>query len=320
MSTKKRVLRVGCISLLLLGFVGYFAFSTFFFPPLEGRFKADVAGLIPRSVDVYLARADLKAAFDKFPTLAVADDLKNNEALNAFWESPTWEELDAKNKITTTLANAKKELDKLPLGLDVLDIAAGEELAFAANFKESGPRQPGLDSTEWAAYARVSRWGKLAVSALKHPGLIGLDKQGISVQQAGDVFTVSGGQLKEPIHVSRVLDVVIAGTSLDLVQEAGRLEVSGSEGSLFLAAPYADSIASVDRDRNQRDIEVQFNVREMRERFGWTKPWPDPASERFAPAFFGRLLPIAAVRRLLGVIDFDYGVSVDLDGEFSSEL
>ena len=55
MSAKKRVLRVGCISLLLLAFVGYFAFSTLLFPPFEGKFKAHVSGLIPRNVDVYLA-------------------------------------------------------------------------------------------------------------------------------------------------------------------------------------------------------------------------------------------------------------------------
>ena len=45
MNLKKRLLKLGCISLLLLSFVGYFAFSTFVFSPLEGR-STRTAGLI----------------------------------------------------------------------------------------------------------------------------------------------------------------------------------------------------------------------------------------------------------------------------------
>ncbi|QDV08942.1 hypothetical protein Poly30_44980 [Planctomycetes bacterium Poly30] len=315
MSAKQRVLRVGCISLLLLGFVGYFAFSTFFFPLFEGRFKADVAGLIPRTVDVYLAREDLEAAFDGFPTLAVAEELKDNTALRTYLESPEWQRLNAEKGITKTFEDVKSQLAQLPLGIDLLDIAGGEDLALAANFVGSG-----IQGTEWAVYARASRYGKLAVSALKHPGLIGLEKQGLSASQSGEIITLTGGQLAKPIHIARILDVIVAGTSLALVQEAVNLEAARSEGSLLLAAPYADSIASVDRNDDKRDIEVQFDLRKMREQCGMTKPWPDPASNQFAPAFFGRLLPVAAVRRLLGIIDFDHGLSVDLSGEFSSEL
>ncbi len=315
MSRKQRVLRVGCISLLLLAFVGYFGFSTFFFPPFEGRFKADVAGLIPRNVDVYLSREDLDAAFDKFPTLTVAEELKDNTAVNTYLESPEWAKLDAEHGITDSLADLQKQLDQLPLGLDVLDIAAGDDLAVAANFTGRG-----MEGTEWAVYARASRYGKLAVSFLKHPGLIGLEKQGMSASESEGVITLTGGQLKDPIHVARVLDVVIAGTSLNLVQEALRLEGARSEGSLLLAAPYSDSIASLDRNDKKRDIEIQFNLRKMREQWGMTEPWPDPAAERFGPAFLGRLLPVAAVRRLLGIVDFDQGLGVNLSGEFSSEL
>ncbi|MFT5732784.1 MAG: hypothetical protein ACJA0P_001899 [Planctomycetota bacterium] len=315
MSTKKRVLRVGCISLLLLGFVGYFAFSTFFFPPLEGRFKADIAGLIPRNVDVYLAREDLQAAFDGFPTLAVAEELKGNTALTEYLESPEWKKLDAEEGITKALEDVKVQLAQLPLGLDLLDIAGAKDLALAANFTGQG-----IEGTEWAVYARASRYGKLAVSALKHPGLIGLEKQGLSAVMAGEVITLSGGQLKQPIYLTRILDVIVAGTSLTLVQEAVNLEGARSEGSLLLAAPYSDAIGSLDRNKDKRDIEIQFNLRKMREQWGMNTPWPDPASNRFGQAFAGRLLPVAAVRRLLGILDFDHGLSVDLSGEFSSEL
>ncbi len=315
MSAKKRVLRVGCISLLLLAFVGYFAFSTLLFPPFEGKFKADVAGLIPRNVDVYLARADLEAAFDEFPTLAVAEQLKDNTALNAFLESAEWQKFDESKKLTVNLDKIRKQLDQLPLGIELLDIAAGEEVALAANFTGEG-----MDGTEWAIYARASRYGKLGVSALKHAKLLGLEKRGINAAESGGIISLSGGQIQKTIHVTRILDIIVAGTSRRLVEQAVELEGARSEGSLLLAAPYADSIASVTRNDKKRDIEVQYNLRKMRDQWGLTDPWLDPKSERFLPAFLGRLLPVAAIRRLLGIVDFDEGLNLNLSGEFSSEL
>ncbi len=314
MSRKKRLLRVGCVTLALVAFVGYFTFSTFFFSPLEGRFKPDIAGLIPRTVDVYLARADLETAFSSFPDLAVADDLQKNPGVQAFLQSPEWAAFERENNIQETLENVRAEMAKLPLGLDVLDIAGGEDIALAANFAGKG-----IEDSEWAVYARASFYGKLAVSALRHPGLLGLKKQGMEATSADGVVTLSGGQLTEPLHVARVRDVIIAGSSLSLVQSAIQLESARSEDSLLLAAPYGDAILSRERATNQRDIEVQFDLRKMRETWGMTKPWLDPKSERTQVAFAARLLPLEAVRRVLGVVDLDQGIDIGLVGEFSTE-
>lgn len=315
MSRKKRFLRAGCITLFVIAFVGYFAFSTLFFSPHEGRFKAPIAGLIPRDVDVYLSRTDLKAAFDGFPKLAIEDEVAENPAVKTFFGSPTWDKFNRANNVEKTLADIEKQLAQIPLGIDVLGVLGGKEISVAAEF--TGTR---AEDTEWAVYARASFLGKLAVSSLKHPRLIGLEKQGISATQEGDVITLTGPKLKAPIYVTRILDVVVAGTSRKLVDRAPALELARSEDSLYLAAPYADSILQVDRNPKKRDIEIQFNVRKMREAWNLSKPWPDPASEQFGSAFMGRLLPMMAVRRVLGVVDFDEGVSVDLSGEFSSEM
>ncbi len=315
MSRKKRVLRAGCITLFVIAFVGYFAFSTFFFSPHEGRFRGPIAGLIPRDVDVYLARADLQAAFDGFPKLAIQDDVADNPAVKTFFSSPTWDEFNKKNNVDKTLADIEEQLSQIPLGLDILGIIGGKEVALAAEFTGSK-----AEDTEWAVYARASFLGKLAVSSLKHPGLIGLEKQGLTAAQDGDVITLTGAKLKAPIHVTRIRDVIVAGTSRSLVDRAPALELARSEDSLFMGAPYADSIQRVERNEKKRDIEVQFNVRKMREAWNLSKPWPDPASEQFGSAFMGRLLPMMAVRRVLGVIDFDEGLSLDLAGEFSSEM
>lgn len=315
MSRKKRVLRAGCITLLVLAFLGYFAFSTFFFPPHSGRFKADIAGLIPRDVDFYFARAELESAFDGFPNFAVADQLKDNPAAEAFFGSPEWQEFQREKGIEEMLANVEKELEALPLGLDLFDIIGGEDLALAGDFAGTSAAE-----SEWVLVGRASFWGKLAVSALKHPGLIGLDSQGIEASTSDEVTTLTGPELERPIHVTRIDDVVVAGTSRRLVDRSRELEIGGSKDSLLLAAPYADSIGSVERDDEQRDIEVQVNVHKLREQWGLQEPFLDPAAERFTPAFMARLLPVPAVRRVLGVIDFDEGVSIDLSGDFSTEL
>ncbi|MEE2610410.1 MAG: hypothetical protein VX992_07010, partial [Acidobacteriota bacterium] len=49
-----------------------FAFSTYFFSPFEGGLDADVAGLVPRRVQFFAAKAHLDRDFDPFPRLASA--------------------------------------------------------------------------------------------------------------------------------------------------------------------------------------------------------------------------------------------------------
>ncbi len=315
MSRKKRILRAGLIALLLLTFVGYFAFATLFFPPIEGGFSSKISGLIPRDVDLYVGRAELRQSFDAFPRLTVAKELEENPAVETFLESPTWTELERANRIEETLAEIEAQLEQLPLGLDVLDVIGGEEIAVAADFEGQG-----VDATDWAVYARASFWGKLAVSALKHPGLLGLADQGLEAARDGDVITLSGVGVRRPIHVIRVRDIIVAGTSRRLVDRAPELEVNGSQDSLLLAAPYGDFIMREGRDKQERDFEIQLNVAKLRETQGFSKPLLDPGAEVFGESFLARLLPLPAIRRLIGILDLDEGLSADLHGELSTEL
>ena len=51
MKLKSRILKILSIVLLVVLFLGYFAFSTFLFSPVESDFEYDVSALIPRDVD-----------------------------------------------------------------------------------------------------------------------------------------------------------------------------------------------------------------------------------------------------------------------------
>lgn len=316
MSRKKRLLRVGCIALGLLGFVGYVGFSTFVFPPFEGRFKAGVAGLVPRTVDFFVGRAGLREAFTEFPRLAVLDELQGHPALDAFVDSPEWADFKRANGVDEGLAQLDAALAKLPLGLDPLGIFGGKEIAAAGTFVGQG-----WERTDWAVYGRVSRVGKLALAALRYPKLLKLEQQGLEVQAEGGVFTLTGSSLKRPIHVARIRDVVVAGTAADLVKQALTLADTGSQDSLLLAAPYGEHVLGLaNRDPKRRDFEVVLDVRALREKWGMTKPWPNVGSQRFLPAFTGRMFQLGATNRVLGVLGFDSGLALDLFGEFSSEL
>ncbi|MEZ6015771.1 MAG: hypothetical protein R3F49_11690 [Planctomycetota bacterium] len=316
MSGKKRLLRAGCITLVLLGLVGYFGFSTLLFPPFEGRFKPTIAGIVPRSVDFFVSRTDLASAFSKFPQLKVVDELKGHPGFEAFLDSPTWADFKRANGVDEGLAQLDAALKQIPLGLDPLGIFGGKELAIAGNFVGVG-----VDHTDWAVYGRVSRAGKLAVAALRYPGLLKLEQQGLKVEQEGDVFTLSGSSFKRPISVSRVRDIVVAGTSAALVKEAVTLSDTGSQDSLLLAAPYGEHVIGLPgRDPKRRDFELVLDVRSLREKWGMVKPWPDAKSQSFGEALAGRLFQIGATNRVFGIVNFEAGVAVDLFGEFSSEL
>lgn len=316
MSFKKRLLRAGCISLVVLGLVGYFLFSTLLFPPFEGRFKAGVAAVVPRSVDLFVGRVGLEDLFSEFPRLRVLDDLKGNAGFEAFQDSPQWEEFARTNGVAEGLAQLEAALEQIPLGLEPLGIFGGKEVALAATFTGKG-----WDKTDWAVYGRVSRFGKLAVAALRYPGLLKLERQGLAVERTGDVFKLSGSSFPRPIHLARVRDIVVAGPSEALVRQALTLADTGSQDSLLLAASYGEHVLGLEsRDPKKRDFEVVLDVKALREKWGMSKAWPDPASHDFLTAFLARLVQLGSVNRVFGVLEFDAGVALDVRGDFSSEL
>jgi hypothetical protein len=311
---KKRLLKVGCTTLLVLLFVAYFTFSTFFFSPFEGRWPHDVAGLIPRQVDFYAAKAGLEDTFDGFPRLAVMNQIERTDAWSAYEDSPEFAELKADWDFDAKLAEIEQSLAQLPLGLEPQDIFGGRDLALAGRFQPGG-----FAKADWAVYGRVNWAGKLAVALLAHPSWINLDAQGFSVEARGGHYVLSGAELEHPLFITRIRDVVVVSTAEQLVTEARTLANASGEASLFLSAPYHDYIQRASREAGERELELMVNVRKMLESIGQEGPWPDPQSQRFATAFLGHLIQAPACKNLNGVVGFNEGVSIEISGEISSE-
>jgi len=314
MSLRKRLLRILVILAVVTGFGGYFVFQVSFFNPLEGGYEYDISTLAPRDVDFFVAKAQLAEDFDSFPHLGIADQVKDTPSWRAWKRSPEYAEFDEAYGYEAALA----QLEALPeqlRGLDALSIFGGEDLSVAGYF-----RGPDLAQADWVVYGRVSFLGKLAVASLAHPGLIGLENQGLSAAVEEDLVSLSGPQLAREIFVGRVKDVAIIGTSAELVRAATDLEARSGEDSFGLSANYFDHIQNARRSVKATEVELFIDWRAYAENMRLTGRWPDPESEDYFPAFFGRLFQLGSLKSAVGVMGFDHGVSLDLHGELSSEL
>lgn len=313
MSLKKRILRISLILLFLVLFVGYFAFSTFLFSPLEGGLGRDVATLIPRNVDFFLAKAKLGDAFSDFPRLAAMDELEGMKAFQTWQQSPEYAEFMTENGVNEALAEIDAIQSQLPLGMKLIDLFGSEDVAIAGYFKG---RQ--FKDADWAAYGHMNFAGKLAVSAIP---LAGLEKQGITVEKMGDEITkLSGGQLQKPLFLTRIKDVLVASTMSELCDSALDLYARKGQDSLYQSATYFDRVHNVERSLDKDEIEVIVDMRNMFENLQTSGAWPNPKADTFTEAFLGKFFQLNSAKQVSGVIGVDEGLTVDLHGEFSSEL
>ena len=316
---KHRWLKILVITFSLVLFVAYFTFATFLFPPHEGAWKYNLAALIPRDVDFYLGKSGLQRDFAEFPRLAIMEAVQRTQAWQTLEASPEFEAWKRENAVDEQWAEMQRQLDMIPLGLDPLTIFGGQAVALAGYFEGSA-----LEQADWALYGRLNWAGKLAIAALSYPGLLGFESAGLTATEEGGVVSLSGGQLPRPLHIARVRDVGIVSTKLELARRAVDLAAHSGEGSLYLSADYGDNIDTVDRAPGRDEFEVIVDMRDLlpilsRSLGQSLDPWPDTRSDRFLPAFMGRLFQAPATKKVLGVIGFDQGVSIDLHGSFSSE-
>ena len=315
MSLRSRLLRIALVLLAVLLFAGYFAFSTFLFNPLEGDLEADVAALAPRDVDFFVARADLRDAFDPFPELAAYPRLAKHPAWQAFEGSPEYAGLRRDLKIDETLKQVREATARLPLGLEPLEVFGGRDLAVAGYFRGAD-----LAQADWAAYGRANWAGKLAAEALRYPSLIGLSDQGIQADVQEGWVSLRGGALARQVFVGRIQDVVVVATQKELVEAAHGLVREAFADSLYQSAPYNDHILNANREPERDEVELYVNTRKLLEQTRFRGPWPDTKSQDFGPAFLGRLFQLGSLKAAMGVVGVDEGVSLDLRGDLSSEL
>ncbi len=311
---KSRFLRITLIVLLVVLAAGYFTFSTLLYSPLEDDLEADIAVLIPRDVDFYVSKADVGELFDPFPHLAVLPRLEKHPAWQAWVSSPECQELAQEMKLASTIAQLEQATKQLPLGLEPQQIFGGRDIAAAGYFKGQD-----LNAADWAVYGRANWAGKLAAALLRYPGVLGLSKQGITAVVEEDYVKLSGGQIPRELFVARVSDVVIVATKVELVNAAHDLSNKGYADSFHQSAAHFDHIQNANRNPDKDEIELFLNTRKMFDNLKISGAWPNPKSQDFFPAFFGKLFQLGSVKEAIGVVGIDEGAAIDLHGGFSSE-
>jgi len=311
---KKLLKIVGTLSALLF-VVGYFAFSTYFFSPFEGGLDADVAGLVPRRVQFFAAKAHLDRDFDPFPRLAAADDFALDETWDSVLQSPEYADIVGSIGIEEALGQIDSIAGELPLGLGPLEVFGGQELAIAGELNGAD-----LEQADWAAYGSINWAGKLAIEALRYPSISNLESQGIRVEDKGRYVSLTGGALSRPIHIGRIRDVGIVGTGERLVADAFELENRQYQDSMLLRDEYRAFIRTERRSPDGDDFELFFNLRGVCEEMGISAAWPDQGADTFFPKFTGRYFQLNSLNQVAGFLDVDDGVRVDLHASLSSEL
>lgn len=320
MALRSRFLRVTLIVAGVLAFAGYFAFSTFFFSPTESDYPADISTLAPRDVDFFLAKSRVRALFAVPPRLAVQDELEKTAAWQTWVASPEYVQLDQQHGIELQLERVRAELAALPI--DPLAALGGRDLAIAGYLRGAT-----LESADWACYARANWIGKLGASALAYPGLLQLEKRGLSAEESGGVITVSGAQLARPMHITRVADVVIAGTSRELVARALELNARGAQESFGLSARYNDDIQNQRRTASGEElaalrdaVEFSLDWRTAMEKLGLSGRWPPADSFDLGPRLAARLFQLGSIRTVSGVLGFDSGLVLRAHADLSVEV
>jgi hypothetical protein len=308
---KRRWFRILIVVLGLTLFVGYFAFATFLFAPHESRFKYDVAALVPRDVDFFLAKADLERDFDTFPRLAVVKDMQDNEHFRSFIESPEWGLFKQEQNLDALLRDLEDQVGQIPLGIDPLKIFGGKDLALAGRFQGSS-----FADADWAAYGRANWIGKLGVALLSR-GWLPLD--GIEVEREDGIMRLSGQQLARPLYLTRVRDVIVVGTSHELAASARDLEARSGEGSLLASADYNDNIATANRHVRRDEVEVIVDMRDLLANLDHQGELPDSNAQVFVTSFLGKVFQAPACKKVMGVLGLRHGLQMDLFGGLASE-
>lgn len=309
---KSFLLRVLLIAAGVLLFAAFFAFSTFFYSPFESDLEVDLAALAPRDVDFFAARSDIAGVVSQFPELKIEADLKAHPAFQAWADSRPGRELGM--EISSALTELKAQGEQLPFGMQLHEVFGGEDLAIAGYFKGKD-----LADADWAVYGRTNWLGKLAAAAVRHPGLIGLEKQGFQARVEEQHVELKGAHLPRTLYIGRVRDVAIVATKPELVQSAFSLQSKSFADSFFQSANYHDWIQTAERSKSRSEFEVYLNTRKLLENLAIPGPLPNTASQDFVPALLGRMFQLPALKNLMGTIGTEDGLQVNLHGEFSSE-
>ncbi|MCA8970601.1 MAG: hypothetical protein KDC95_12485 [Planctomycetes bacterium] len=301
----KKLLKVLAITIFATIVLVVAAFATFVYNPFEGNY-GELRRAVPYGVDFFAAKPDLAKDFDDFPVPLFWQDFETSPAFPKIRIGTIYKGLQPDvAKALEEVRNIDAQLRAVPvLGLSILGDAIGKDLAIAGKMKAD------RSSFDVCAYTLVS-WKVRAGIEMLGFDFVRSRLQGLTVNEEDGIYELRGNQA--PFWLTRVKDLVIAGTSKDLVVESRALATNESSGdSIWTSADYNDLLASsLDNVTGTGGIvELMADLATLRDYAPAFATWPGTGidvtqEQKLIRAF----LSPKAMRRMWSSLEFDTSVA-----------
>ncbi|MFQ5504762.1 MAG: hypothetical protein ACE5F1_08210 [Planctomycetota bacterium] len=301
----RRLLKFGLISLVGLVVILALAFATFVYNPFEGRITV-LRKAVPRNIDFYVGKRNLREDFETFPEPVFWYDLKLSSGFAAIRKTRLVRQQAERQieRVLTQVREFQARLAEVPLvTLGILSDMIGQDLVLAGRFSKSAP-------AKWCAYSRVSWKIRAAIQLLRYEA-VRSRLSGMRVKREGGLL-----RLEVPgsgtLFMCRVLDVVLIGNSPELVAESRDL-ASGESGADSLAASsdYQDRILKPLENWREgmgdpgNALEFSLNIESLRRLHSKLESWPGNFDDiSIEGRLFKSFVKMSALRRLWGSMIF----------------
>ncbi len=269
---------VGLLIVLLLLFTTAFVFN-----PFEGSLP-DIRGVVPRDIDWFARKSDLRDDFSSFPEPVFWEEFEISRAWQVLHQTDTYKEIEASaglDRAFLDLAVAADQIREQSGGfVDLVDDVIGNEVVVAGFL-----RPPALANASYCAYLRVSwklraAWGLLEWDSVRQ----GLVDGGLAIAPVGDgTMTLTPANGGPPIYLGRHLDCLMVSNDQQLLKDSLELASGVTDLESFATTSYyRDEIGgrlAAWKERTQIDpnaVELFVRPEQLLEVSGIGTSWPDP--------------------------------------------
>ncbi len=264
------------VALLLLFVVA------FIFNPFEGSLP-DMREVVPRDVDFFVRKLDLRDDFATFPEPKFWKEFADSSSWQQIRNGPAYRDLARDvdvDQLVAGLQRADKTIRDSSGGfVGLLPDIIGNELIVAGKFGT-----PSLQATHFCAYTRVSwklrfAWGLLQWDSVRS----GIAEPKITLRADGTLeVRPTGGQ---PMFVGRYLDCLMVANDDDLLKRSLDLARGQSGADSFGGSSYYRDGVEARLQQWSQNVGVEPNALELYVRpdqlfpiTTWDDSWPNPQS------------------------------------------
>ncbi len=265
------------LATLLLLFVVAFVFN-----PFEGSL-GDMREMVPRNIDYFARKTDMREDFSEFPRPEFWEDLSGSRGWRTLRQRRSYAEIvDSPGGIGAALEqleDAARQVGDTGL-VGLLDDFLGTEVIIAGRLVP-----PSLQSSKFCLYTRISLsarfvWGLVQWSSVQEE----MRSQGLNLtaREDGSLELDLGGQ---SLFIARYLDCLLVSNSQEILDESLTLadsSLGGSEG-FGGSADYRDGVQARIRQWEKNTAVEMANAVELYARPDQLLPmlpslenWPDP--------------------------------------------